>query len=186
MTKVPWRKLKEQKPPPRWVRGPGGAQPIDPTSRRRMRLGTARLAANRGSERVHRMLRSAFFSVIELMVVILAVSWIGSWVWHLYEGASTGRAVLQGVLAAVAASVWLVFTRERYRHEQHRDIAIERDLERRADQAAAAERTTRMDRVDPAGPPSTIRSSANWPPRRDGGDQSQGFVDPDRLPEEPL
>ena len=205
--KKSWRQLMFQKkgqPPPRWVRTTGGATPIDPRSRRRMRYGTARLAANRGSERLHRLIRSAFFAVLELVAVIVLVTWAASFIWHFYEGAEAGRAVLQGILAAVAVCVWLVFTRERYRYEQHKAIAVERELERRADEASATERTTRMDRVDPAGPPPPIRSSATWPPDRRGDDQPpdrapdppdwpnpyadkpQGFVDPRNLPEERL
>jgi hypothetical protein len=198
----PWRQqqeeavLRHKKPPPQWQRDPSGAIPVTPKQRRRIKLGTARLKASRGSERMHRLLRSAFLAVLEMLGVILAATLFGRFMYELYRGASVGRAIIQAVIGTVALCVWLVFTRERYKADTRRAIAQERGLELAADQGARtdtqviSDRTVRMDRVGQAGPPppdNTIEPEGTghrWPPRRDG--EPQGFVDPDKLPEEPL
>ena len=151
--KLSWPALMRQKKHPNWVEHPAGGQARRPPLGPYHEAGHGPHAANRGSERLHRLIRSAFVSVIELMAVILAASWIGSL--HLAPvrggihraGPSSRRSVPPS-----PSCVWLVFTRERYKHEQHVAIAHERELELRAATAQPEDRTARMDRVDPARP----------------------------------
>lgn len=146
-------------PPRNWEQTSDGARPVP---LRRQKLGTARLKANRGSERMHRALRSAFISAIEMMVLVIVATGFGALLWELYEGVSTGRAVIQAVIAAVAVMVWLTFTRERYKTDQRRQQAYEREQERRADTPEPPDRTARLDHQPPPSEAPTTEFQRDW------------------------
>jgi hypothetical protein len=166
--KLSWKRLQAQKgqaPPVNWRRGPNGAIPVTPKAVRRQRLGTAAMAANRGSEKMNRLLRSAFVSVLEMLALVAISVLFGRFLYSLYVGASVGRATLQSVLAAVTVVIWLNLTHNRYRNDTRRAIADERDLQLRSsthDQVGGADtkeppdRTARLDRVDPTRPKTTF------------------------------
>lgn len=173
--KKPWRTLMAQKqsPPPAWKRGPNGAIPVTSKQRRRQRRGAAAMAANRGSARMHRLLRSAFVSVIEMLALIALATLFGRFLYNLYNGASVGRAVLQAVVAAVAVIVWLNLTHNRYRADTREAIASERAIELGADQEEHRPRGAGLGGApapDPT-PTGVIKPAeditTNWPPERD-------------------
>lgn len=139
--KLSFRKLMDQKRYPshkQWHRpDPAGSVPVTPKQVRKIKRGTARMATNRGSEKLNRLLRSAFVSVLELMVVVVACTLFGRFLYTQFQGASVGRAVIQAILAAAGGIVFLTLTHNRYRDNLHKEIAIERDVQLRADQSRA-------------------------------------------------
>jgi hypothetical protein len=173
-----WRRQpRPSAPPPAWQRGTQGAIPVTPKAERRRKLGTARLKAARGSERMHRLLRSGFLAILELLVLAVITTVVMRLLYNFFAGAPTGRVVLQAVGLAVVVVIWLNLTHNRYRAETWKAIAHERDRELAAHRGAGTDttvlddRTARLDRVDPPGPPPPA-----WPPRRT--EEPQGFVDP--------
>jgi hypothetical protein len=159
--RVRWRKARNQPPGAvNWRRDASGAMPVTPREVRRVKRGTAAMAANRGSEKMNRLLRSGLVATLELMLVIVIATLFGRFLYAMYEGASIGRAILQSIIAAIAGMVWLNLTHNRYRDETRKAIAHERSVQLRAatthqgtgaDPAQQIDRTARLDRVDPTG-----------------------------------
>ena len=151
--------------PPQWKRDQTGAVPITPRAERRRKIGTAAAHANRGSEKLNRLIRSAFVAVFEMMIVILGGVLFGRLIYELYQGASWGRTLVQSVIGTIAAMTWLTFTRERYKDETRRAIRAEHEQRAKADQphGAGADTTftagrgARVARVDDSGEAPTTR-----------------------------
>lgn len=144
-----WKELMRRKnspaaAPDTWKRNAHGAIPVTPAQERSRKLGTAKMAANRGSERMNRALRSAFVAVFEMLAVIAIGSAFGRLMYELYKNTSVGRGIIQAVVATAAFATWLVFTRERYKDETRRAIRAEHE-------AAASRAAPRGVGAHPAG-----------------------------------
>ena len=128
-----WQASRAPQGAPAWRKGPSGAIPITPKARRRQRLGTARMNANRWSAKLERALIAGLASAVVMLAIVFLASFVGSWLWALYEGKATGQAVLQAILSAAAVLVWLSLSHQRYHRHTRRAIADERAASLRAD-----------------------------------------------------
>lgn len=94
---------------------------------RKMRRGTDKLPASRGSERLNRWIRAGIASFLQLLAIYLASAFVGSWVWWLYASGPDGRTITMAAVTGLVISVWAILTRERARKDERRQLLAEQE-----------------------------------------------------------